>query len=294
MSHRAQEIPQTTFLTDRGVLRISGTDAKAFLQGLITNNVDKLNDGNAIFAGLLTPQGKILFDFFVVADGDTFLIDVPKDVLEALEKRLSFYKLRSSVSVDAEPAFRVAAAWGGTPPLPAGAVAFADPRLPELGDRILLPENTTFDEASCVMVGEDEYHTHRIALGIPDGGRDYAYSNAFPHDALYDQLNGVDFNKGCYVGQEVVSRMHHRNSARTRVVPVEGDAPLSEGAEVMAGTQPVGTIGSVDETRGLALLRLDRVASAEAKGASLHAGDTAIKVRLPEFATFELPKAEGA
>ncbi|MDJ0512037.1 MAG: folate-binding protein [Methyloceanibacter sp.] len=294
MSHRAPEVPQVTALTDRGVLRVSGTDAKSFLQGLVTNNMDKMEDGNAIFAGLLTPQGKIIIDFFVVADGDAFLIDAPKDDLEALAKRLSFYKLRSSVSIDAEPAVTVAAAWGGTAPLPAGAVAFADPRLADLGDRILLPEGTNVDEAAYALASEGDYHSRRIALGIPDGGRDYAYSNAFPHDALYDQLNGVDFNKGCYVGQEVVSRMHHRKSARKRVVPIEGDAPLPEGAEVMAGTQPVGTIGSVDETRGLALLRLDRVASAEAKGALLHADGTAIKVRLPKFATFELPTAEGA
>ena len=137
------------------------------------------------------------------------------------------------------------------------------------------------------------YHARRIALGVPQGGRDYAYGETFPHEALYDQLDGVAFEKGCYIGQEVVSRMQHRGTARKRVVPIEGDGPLEAGAEVMTGKLPVGTIGSVDGTHGLALLRLDRAASAQAQGIPLKAGDTTITVRLPDYATFEMPVAEG-
>lgn len=292
MSHREQEPCHETSLTDRGVLRVSGADAKTFLQGLITNDLNKTDDGGAIFAGLLSPQGKILFDFFVVPDGNGFLIEAPAESVDALAKRLSFYKLRSHVTVEAEPTWTVAAAWGGTPALPDGAIAFADPRLPELGLRILLPDGVRLGEAACSSASEADYHAHRIALGVPEGGPDYAYGDTFPHEALYDQLEGVDFKKGCYVGQEVVSRMQHRNTARKRVVPVDGDAPLEPGAEVVAGAVPLGAIGSAQGPHGLALLRLDRLASAKAKGASPQAGTTTITVRLPDFATFELPADE--
>ena len=293
MSHREQETCHTTFLPDRGVLRVSGADAKTFLQGLLSNDLEKTTDGNAIFAGLLSPQGKILFDFFIVPDGDSFLIEAPAESVEALAKRISFYKLRSNVAVEVEPTLAVAAVWGGTPALPDDAMAFTDPRLPDLGLRILLPKSSALGDTACAPASEAEYHAHRVALGVPLGGLDYAYGEAFPHEALYDQLAGVDFKKGCYVGQEVVSRMQHRGTARKRVVQIEGDHALEQGSDVTAGALPVGTIGSVDGTRGLALLRLDRVASALAKGDPLQAGSATVTVRLPAFATFELPVAEG-
>lgn len=294
MSHRAEESCRIASLTDRGLVRVSGPDAKGFLQGLLTNDMTKTDGGGAIHAGLLTPQGKILFDFFVVPDGDGFLIDAPKHSAEALAKRLSFYKLRADVAIAEEPTLTVAAAWGASPPLPDQVIAFTDPRLEALGIRMILQEGVTLQGADCTPVSEDDYHAHRISLGVPDGGRDYAYNEAFPHEALYDQLNGVDFEKGCYVGQEVVSRMQHRGTARKRVVHVEGDGLLEPGADVEAGTLPLGRIGSVNGAQGLALLRLDRVASANAKGMPTQAGGTTVTVRLPDFATFELPSAEDA
>ena len=298
MSHREEGTCRTTSLTDRGVLRVSGADAKTFLQGLLTNDMETTDGGGAIHAGLLSPQGKILHDFFVLRCGNDYLIDVPADELEALAKRLSFYKLRSDVVIDEEPAMTVAAVWGDTSALPDealpdGALSVTDPRLPALGLRVLLPKGTALDETACAPASEADYHARRIALGVPQGGRDYAYGETFPHEALYDQLDGVAFKKGCYIGQEVVSRMQHRGTARKRVVPIEGDGPLEAGAEVMAGKLPAGKIGSVDGTHGLALLRLDRAASAQAQGTPLRAGDTTITVRLPDYATFEMPAAEG-
>lgn len=282
---------QATLLSDRGVLRVIGADAHKFLQGVITNNLDKTNDGAAIHTGLLSPQGKILFDFFVMADGDGFLIDGPKGVLTELAKRLGFYRLRAQVDIAEEPRYRVAAVWGGTPSLPDGAVAFADPRLAELGLRVLLPEGTAGAGLSCAETGEDAYHARRIALGVPEGGRDYVFGDTFPHEALFDQLHGVDFKKGCFVGQEVVSRMEHRGSTRKRVVPVEGDAPLKSGEEIKAGDLPLGTIGSVNGVHGLALLRLDRAEDATAKGKTLKAGDVTLALHRPAFAAFEVPVA---
>ncbi|HUU65832.1 MAG TPA: folate-binding protein YgfZ [Methyloceanibacter sp.] len=286
MSHcRAARLP------DRSVLRVTGPDAHKMLQGVITNNIDRTQDGAAIHAGLLSPQGKILFDFFVVAAGDGFLIEVARDQAAELVKRLGFYRLRAKVEIAEAPEFTVAAAWNGEPRLPAGAVAYADPRLAELGVRILLASDEGATDLGCEPASEDDYHATRIGLGVPEGGRDYVFGDAFPHDALFDQLNGVDFKKGCFVGQEVVARMQHRGTARKRILPVEGDGPLTSGAEIEAGGLPIGPIGSVDGASGLALVRLDRVADAVSKGTPLMAGETAITLRRPGFVKFEVPMA---
>lgn len=282
---------QAALLSDRGVLRVSGADAHKFLQGVITNDLDKAKGGAAIHTGLLSPQGKILFEFFIVADQDGFLIEGAKDTLSGLAKRLGFYRLRAAVDIAEGPTFRVAAAWDGAPSLTEGTIAFPDPRLPALGMRVLLPDGASLSDLGCGEASEDAYHAHRIALGVPEGGRDYALGDTFPHEALFDQLNGVDFKKGCFVGQEVVSRMQHRGTTRKRVVPVEGDAPLQSGAEVKAGDLPLGTIGSVSGARGLALLRLDRAEDAAAKGTPLKAGDVTLTLHRPAFAAFEVPAA---
>jgi folate-binding protein YgfZ len=281
---------RAALLPDRAVLRVAGREAEKFLQGVITNDLDKTKGGSGIHAGLLSPQGKILFDFFVVADDGGFFLDLATPQAPGLVKRLCFYRLRAQVEI-AEAAFKVAAVWAGTPSALKGAAAFADPRLAELGMRILLPRSASLADLGCTEVKETDYHARRIKLGVPEGGRDYAFGDAFPHEALFDQLNGVDFNKGCFVGQEVVSRMQHRGTARRRVVPVEGDAPLETGARVEAGAVPLGEIGSVSGASGLALLRLDRAESAIAAGTPLLAGDVTITLHQPSFAQFDVPQA---
>ncbi|MGH6736392.1 MAG: YgfZ/GcvT domain-containing protein [Methyloceanibacter sp.] len=284
-----------TLLSDRGVVRVAGADAAKLLQGVITTDIDKAHGRAAIHAGLLTPQGKILFDFFVVAADGGFLLEVARDKAAELVKRLGFYRLRAEVEIAEEPAFKVAAAWGGEPNLPAGAISFADPRLPELGLRILLPEGAGVAQLGCMEAEGADYHVKRIKLGVPEGGRDYAFGDAYPHDALFDQLNGVDFHKGCFVGQEVVSRMQHKSTTRKRIVPVEGDAPLPpSGTEVVAGDLPLGPLGSVSGASGLALLRLDRAEEALARGTPLTAGAVKITLRRPAFAGFDVPVAISA
>jgi tRNA-modifying protein YgfZ len=281
---------QAALLPDRGVLRVTGTDAHKLLQGIVTNDIDKAKDGSAIHAGLLSPQGKILFDFFVLPHDGGFLIEAPKDTLPELTKRLGFYRLRAQVEIAEAPEFVVAALWDGTPELPQGALSFPDPRLPELGSRALLPAGVVSD-LNCAESSADSYHARRIALGVPEGGRDYDFGDTFPHEALFDHLNGVDFKKGCFVGQEVVSRMQHRGTTRKRVVPVEGDAPLQSRTEVKAGDLPLGTVGSVSGIHGLALLRLDRAEDATSKGTALTCGEATVKLRRPSFAAFDVPAA---
>ena len=272
-------------LSDRAVVRVSGPAAHGFLQGLITNDIDKAKPGGAIHAGLLTPQGKILFDFFVIPAADGFLLEIAKAKGGELAQRLGFYKLRAQVEIAEDPSFAVAAAWGAPPRLPDGAIAYADPRLSALGLRILLQAEADARNLGCTIAAEDEYHAHRIALGVPEGGRDYAFGDAFPHEAMFDRLAGVDFDKGCFIGQEVVSRMEHRGIARKRIVGVEGEGPLPpSGTEITAGGAPVGTLGSVSEHSGLALLRLDRAEEAKAAGLPLRAGEVTVDLRIPAWA----------
>jgi folate-binding protein YgfZ len=279
-------------LPARGVVRVAGTDARKFLQGLVTNDVEKARDGTAIHAGLLTPQGKILFDFFVVPAGEGFLLEAPRSAIAELARRLSFYRLRAAVEISEEPSYSVAAAWGDTPSLPGDAIAHADPRLPDLGLRVLLPSGVGLDGLRCATATEADYDAMRIGLGVPEGGRDFVYGDAFPHEALFDQLHGVDFAKGCFIGQEVVARMEHRGTARKRIVPLEGDRPLpASGTEIMAGGAPVGTLTSVNGKLGLALMRLDRVEQALAAGAGLNAGDATVRLRRPGWMRFPLPSA---
>ena len=281
-----------SLLIDRAVIRVGGGDARKFLQGLITNDIGKAQGTGAIHAGLLSPQGKILFDFFVVDGGDGFLIDVARVKAGELVKRLAFYRLRAQVEIGEEPSLAVAAAWGGTPRAPEGAIVFGDPRLAELGFRMLVHAGTSPSDLGCAAASEDDYHDLRIALGVPEGGRDYQFGDAFPHEALFDQLNGVDFGKGCYVGQEVVSRMEHRGTARKRIVPVEGEAPLpSPGASIVAGGLPIGDLGSVSGNTGLALIRLDRAGEVLGAGNAIEVGGVKIALRQPRFARFKIPIA---
>jgi hypothetical protein len=275
------------FLADRFVLRVAGEDARKFLQGLITSDINALEECSAVHAGLLNPQGKILFDFFVVAADGAFLIDIAKEKASELRQRLGFYRLRAAVRIAEEPAFKVAASWGDRPRLPGGAIAYADPRLPDLGFRVLLPSNADVAELGCAPATEENYHALRIGLGVPEGGRDYAFGDTFPHEALFDQLRGVDFAKGCFIGQEVVSRMEHRGTARKRIVPVEGDGPLpAPGTSIEAGGVVIGTLGSVHGTSGLALIRLDRAGEALSRGALIQAAGAALTLGRARWAHF--------
>jgi len=279
-------------LQRRGVIRVAGVDARKYLQGLITNDIAKAQDGRAIHAGLLNPQGKVLFDFFVVAANGGYLLDVVKDKSGELTKRLSFYRLRAEVDIVDEPSLAISAAWGGEPHPCKDTVVYPDPRLPELGFRLILRADTSAAELRCSPASEADYDTNRIRLGVPEGGLDYGFGEAFPHEALFDQLNGVDFAKGCYVGQEVVSRMEHRGTARRRIVPIESEAtlPLS-GSSIEVGNMPIGTIGSVSGASGLALVRLDRAEEALARGVPLTAAGVKLRIRQPSFAKFSVPAA---
>ncbi|MCU4177942.1 YgfZ/GcvT domain-containing protein [Bosea sp. BH3] len=287
-----------TRLIDSGVIRVSGEDARDFLQNLVTNEMDLVTPGHAGYGALLTPQGKIICDFFIVAlppeDGGGFLLDVPLLQTADLMKRLKLYKLRAKVTLDdlTEASAVIASADGA--PLPADAgIVYDDPRLAELGQRAIA-DAAGID--ALVTAEPESYHARRVALGIPAGGRDFAYGDAFPHEALLDQLGGVSFKKGCYIGQEVVSRMQHRGTARTRIVPVvfDGGIAAETGSEAAAGGKPLGTIGTTANGRALAVLRLDRLADALAAGETPMGGGLAFHLAdKPGFIRFPFPGEPG-
>jgi folate-binding protein YgfZ len=286
----------TAHLSERGILRVAGEDGRKFLDGLLTCDMDKVSPAKPRLGALLTPQGKILFDFIVFEApedaGGGFYLDTGKAYVSELMKRLGFYKLRAKVVLeDLSERLALVVGWDEAP-VPHGDIGLValDPRLPALGWRAIVAME---DAAEFASAEPAVYHAHRIALGVPDGGRDFLFNDAFPHEALMDQLHGVDFDKGCYVGQEVVSRMQHRGTARTRIVSLaylEGFT-AEPGVDVTAGEKVVGKTGTGAQGRGLAMVRLDRVADALAAGETIRAGGLPVEVLKPEWARFELPGA---
>lgn len=283
-----------TRLPDRGILKLSGADALALLDRLVTIEASDLADGGAGYAALLSPQGKIIADFFLFRAGPDVYLDAPAAVTGDLLKRLTLYRLRAAVTladVTAETAVHVLWSDGDSLPdaPPDALAAAADPRLPVLGLRVLTPAAATLS-AEIARATPADWAARRVAFGVPDSGIDFALGDAFPHDADMDDLNGVDFTKGCFVGQEVVSRMKHRGTARRRVIRVIADAPLpAPGTPILADGRPAGTLGTVAGSEGLALVRLDRVKAARDAGLPVTAEDIALTPVLPAFARFGWP-----
>jgi tRNA-modifying protein YgfZ len=269
-------------LIDRGVIEVAGTDAASFLQRLITNSVLDIPKGEGRYSGLLTPQGKLLFDFFVVPlpDGPEagYLIDCLKDHADGLVKRFNLHKMRANISIsDRSEDFAVAAVCGGEMPAGMEGIVYRDTRAPGMGS-VIAPRDILAKQSGDIL----PYEAHRIAQGVPKGGADFVYGDTFAHDANLDLMNGVDFKKGCYVGQEVVARVEFRKSARKRIVKIhfDGQAP-AQGTQIMAGEINIGQVGSTAGGKGLAMVRLDRLDEARAAGVDLKAGSTTVTIASP-------------
>jgi folate-binding protein YgfZ len=271
-------------LRDRGVIEVAGADATGFLQRLITNSVLDIPKGEGRYAGLLTPQGKLLFDFFVVplpegADAG-YLIDCAGEQTVDLVKRLNLHKMRAKIAIeDKSKDFAVAAIFGGEVATGIEGVFYRDTRGPSMGLRVIVPREAL---AKLDRAEASRYEAHRVTQGVPKGGVDFRYGDAFVHDVNLDLMNGVDFKKGCYVGQEVVARVHYRNSARKRIVKIHFDGPApAQGTQITAGETNIGQVGSTAGAKGLAMVRLDRLEEARVAGVALKAGDVAVDVTLP-------------
>jgi folate-binding protein YgfZ len=281
-------------LTDRGVVSVQGSDSEKLLQGLVTNEIEGLAAGEARFAGLLSPQGKILFDFFVVRTAEGYLLDVAAAKAGDLVKRLTMYKLRADVAItDVSPNFAVHAVWDeGAAALTATRTCrhFDDPRHPSLGIRWLMEQPPPPDK-QVVELAHLDYDALRVRLGVPEGGKDYDFGDAYPHEADFDLLNGVSFTKGCYVGQEIVARMQNKTVVRKRVVKISAATPITSGVDLLLGEVSVGRVGTVDGMHALAMLRLDRAAEAQDKNQHLKAGHATIEVEPEALARYRTSAA---
>jgi folate-binding protein YgfZ len=272
------------FLDDRGVVKVTGPDATMYLHKIVTNSMLDIPDGQSRFSALLTAQGKLMFDFFVVPlpEGAAagYYIDCLREQSADLTKRLNFYKMRWKIAIeDVSDVFGVAAVWGTETPPEFEGLAYRDMRVPGMGFRVILPRT---DVPRIGAADAGAYEVHRIAHGVPKGGLDFVYGDTFVHDANLDFLQGVDFKKGCYVGQEVVARVHFRNSARKRVLKVRFDGPTpAPGTEIMMGEVSIGEVGSTAGSEGLAMLRLDRLEEARAEGTAVTAGGVAVEATVP-------------
>ena len=269
---------RAVLLTDRAIIAVSGGDAESFLQGLVTSDMEECHEGHALYAALLTPQGKILFDFFVAKEGERYLLDCAVSRAEELAKRLGFYRLRAKIEITPQTGLSVAAMWGDTAVAMSG-VAFADPRLSALGQRAIVPQ-AQLPAANATLA---DYHNHRISLGVPDSA-DLPPDTMFALDAGFEELHGVSFSKGCFIGQEVTARMKHRATARRRILIAEGDGPLpAPDTALIAQGAEIGALATAQGTHGLALVRLDRLADAEKSRASVTAAGTNVILRRPDW-----------
>jgi len=287
-------------LADRGLITIGGPDRKTYLQGLISNDIEKVGPERAIWAALLTSQGKFLHDFFIIEIGEVFYLDCEAARLMDLGRRLSRFKLRAAVDLGIDEDFSVSVAFGrgvftrlGVPHAPGaavrlgGGVVYCEPRLSDIGVRAVLPATSTeafWTKANFEPGSPEEYDRLRISLGLPDGSRDMVVEKAILLENNFDQLHGVDWDKGCYVGQELTARTKYRGLIKKRLMPVQisGKTPAI-GASITAAGRDVGEIRSVVGDMALALLRMELIKKAKEDGIPLISGDAVLALRPPEW-----------
>ncbi|PLP61331.1 folate-binding protein YgfZ [Mesorhizobium loti] len=289
----------TTLLADRTLISVSGSEAEHFLQNILTVDLDGLGQAEAKPGALLAPQGKILFDFLVSRAGENaFRLECRADIADDFVKRLMFYRLRAKVDISKQEQDVVAISWraDSTTSQNDSATSPGDSSAGVRDSRFEPPVlrfyETPLPEADATQA---EWDAFRLSRGVAESGPDYALNDAFPHDVLLDQLDGVGFKKGCFIGQEVVSRMQHRGTARRRVLLVEAASALpASGTELTVNGRPVGALGSVSGTRGLAIARIDRVKAAMDASQEISADGIAVSLSIPGWARFTFPKTASA
>lgn len=277
-------------LHERTLISVFGPEAEHFLQNILTVDLDQLAQGEAKPGALLSPQGKILFDFLVSRDGENaFRLECRADVADDFLRRLTLYRLRAKVELAKQDQMLVAVSWGGD-----SSVSGAEST--SLKDTRFATGPVTRHYGAALSDGDlAAWNAFRIAYGIAESGDDYALGDAFPHDVLLDQTGGVGFQKGCYVGQEVVSRMQHRGTARRRVLIVSADGSLpAPGTEIVAAGKNIGTLGSTEGHHGLAIVRIDRVKDALDAGHEITTDGVPLTLAIPDWASFTFPQQAGA
>lgn len=272
-------------LTHRAVLAVEGEDRVSFLQGLVSQDVALAAPGRALWSALLTPQGKWLAEFFIFSDGDRLLLDVEAALREDISRRLSRYRLRARVTLENHDA-AVQVAWGGPPPpVPTPGLIAPDPRLAEAGFRILAAPAIAANAAA------DDWDAHRLSLGLPEGSRDLEAEKTVLLEAGFDELGGISWSKGCYMGQELTARTRYRGLLKRRLVPVQVEGPLpGPGTPILSAEgREVGSMRSGRGNLGLALLRLEALAGS----APLRAGEARLSPTLPAWIRLPQDAATG-
>ena len=287
--------PNAIRLDERRLIAVAGADAMHFLHNLVTANIEALKPGSGTLAALLTPQGKIAADMLIFDASDDeplYLIDVSHGFSEELARKLALYRLRAKVSIDLLSAPTAVMVCLDVPAITGeDFYSFTDPRSPALGQRLYGPKEALDTATSALPDGEPAiYHRRRLSLGIPEGGRDFLMLDTFPHEANMDQLGGVDFTKGCYIGQEVVSRMQHRGTARTRAAGVRflNGFGVVGGAEITIGDKTIGRVGESFGDRAMGFIRLDRLADFSQMQQPLLAGGVPIAIEQPLYTDFKI------
>ncbi|MFD9897995.1 YgfZ/GcvT domain-containing protein [Mesorhizobium sp. NPDC059025] len=289
----------TTLLADRALVSVSGPEAEHFLQNILTVDLDPLSQDEARPGALLAPQGKILFDFLVSRTGENgFRLECRADIADDFVKRLMFYRLRAKVDISKQEQDVVAVWWQADSNASQNdsAASTSESSAGVRDTRFNSPVRRFYEAplpaAEATLA---EWEAFRLSQGVAESGPDYALNDAFPHDVLLDQLDGVGFKKGCFIGQEVVSRMQHRGTARRRVLLVDAASALpASGTELTVNGRPVGTLGSVSGTRGLAIARIDRVKAAMDSGQEISAEGVAVSLAIPSWARFTFPETASA
>ncbi len=292
-------------LHDRGLLKVSGDDALNFLQGLVTNDVSKVNPECALYSAMLSPQGKYLYDFFIVQINDELVLDCEAGRLDDLKRKLNMYKLRSKVQIiDINQHFMVSAFFGysvaetlqlnkieGAVKPFLGGVAFIDPRIASIGGRAIIPRDDAGEKltkAGFPSGNPEEYESLRLKLGLPDGSRDMQIDKAILLENGFQELNGIDWEKGCYMGQELTARTYYRGLIKKRLMPVQIEGPLPEpGTAIMLGDKNVGEMRSGNAEWGLALIRLEQFNYISKSGEVFSAEGTTLRPVKPGWAEFK-------
>jgi folate-binding protein YgfZ len=292
-------------LHDRGLLKVSGDDAIDFLQGLVTNDVSKAAPGRALYSAMLSPQGKYLYDFFIIHMNGELAIDCESGRLGEFKRKLNMYKLRSKVQLtEINQDFIVSAFIGdnvaealqlnnseGVAKSFLGGIAFIDPRVTGIGGRAVIPRENAEEkliEAGFSAGNPEEYESLRLSLGLPDGSRDMVVDKAILLENGFQELNGIDWEKGCYMGQELTARTHYRGLIKKRLMPVQIEGPLpAPGTAVMLGDKNVGEMRSGNAERGLALIRLEQFKDVLKSGEGFSAEGTTLRPVKPEWAEFK-------
>ncbi|ENN93420.1 YgfZ/GcvT domain-containing protein [Bartonella bovis] len=280
------EKQNTIRLKNRKIIKVIGEEATRFLQALITIDVEKINSQELFPSALLSPQGKIIADFLIGKIDQGYMIDISAPLADSFQKRLILYKLHAKVKITQPLQEVTTISWQDEINTFDFSSSFIDKRFPQKEKMVRIYEKIPF----LAPEHNDNWNRMRIRYAIAESGQDYEIGKVFPHDINYDQISGLSFNKGCYIGQEVVSRMYHRRAARRRLLIVKGQHNLKPGSTIEAGTKILGELGTCVENEALALMRIDHVKDAMNKHIPFTIENLPVTISIAENMNFSFPE----